>query len=87
MTAHLTPEERELIKLIADLPVAEEHKTRWDESIQQSGLTEELAEEIRKELTTAGGAEGLGQARYTTHLHNIIQHWRFSRQSKSFKKH
>ena len=88
MTAHQTPVERDLLKLIERLPLAEEEKSAWVESLQTDGLTEELAEEMRKRLST--GSEEGGQMSRTRHLSSlmlIIRRWRLERQSKTFKHH
>lgn len=83
MTSRLSAEERELLKLIQRLPVAPEKKSQWAENVNENGLTEGLAEELRKALLVAEGEKDnpLLRRRYTSQLLQIVQRWRLSRQT------
>jgi hypothetical protein len=50
MSVHNTQEERLLLKLVEEMPVAAEIKQGWIEQIKTYGHSEELAEEIRVKL-------------------------------------
>ena len=88
MAVRNTPEERQLIKMIGKMPVTDEDKKNWKEQIKSYGLNEELAEEIRVKLTTPSDKEDVAarQARYAIELARFIKRWRFSQQSRNFRK-
>ena len=88
MAQRISPEERQLLKLIEHLPVSTENRTRWSEEIQQSGFSEELAEEIRQALTTAPEGEQENEAvtrtRYMMEWTQVVKRWRLAYQSRHF---
>lgn len=91
MAIRNTPEEKQLLALIARMAAPEEDRVAWMENIHANGLSEELAEEMRQKLSAS--PEGENEANQTRRTRNlmdltrIIRQWRFSRQSKKFDKH
>ncbi|MCD4673228.1 MAG: hypothetical protein K8R77_11245 [Anaerolineaceae bacterium] len=83
MAFKISAEERQLVKLIRKMPLSEKDTKKWVETIQTSGLTIELAEEIRLKLTDAPeGAKNKVLA--TVELNTIVNHWRLASQKKNF---
>lgn len=83
MAFKISAEERQLIKLIKKMPVDPKETKKWVETIQESGLTIELAEEIRLKLADApDGAKNKMLA--TVELNKIVNHWRLTSQKKKF---
>jgi hypothetical protein len=84
MSVHNTQEERLLLKLVEEMPVAAEIKQGWIEQIKTYGHSEELAEEIRVKLEqhTEGEAGFTNRARYLMQLGNLTRRWRFASQKQ-----
>ncbi len=84
-----TQEERQLIKLVEQLPLADEEKTAWAERIRNGEMSAELAEEIRQKLAAEPENDERGQANRTRHLAELamlVKRWRLSSQSRNFTK-
>lgn len=86
-----TQEERQLIKLVEKLPLAEEEKNSWSERIRNGEMSAELAEEIRQKIATINEPDDdeRGQAnrtRYLAELAMIVKRWRLTSQSHNFTK-
>jgi hypothetical protein len=83
-------EERQLIKLIAKLPVTDEDKTAWLEQVQRGDMNEELAEIMRTRLNEpseeAAKEDGATRSRYLVELASAVRRWRLSNQSHNFGK-
>lgn len=90
MPVRNTPEEKQLLALIARMPVSQEDRISWMENIQSNGLSEGLAEEIHQKLSASAESESAAdQTRRTRNLitlTRIVRQWRLSRQSKKFDK-
>jgi hypothetical protein len=90
MAQKTTPEERQMIKLIEKINVPQEQKTGWVEAVQNSGLTEEVAEEIRQVLITPTENEQPPEAttrtRYMMEFSQLVKRWRLSYQSRHFNR-
>lgn len=90
MAVRNTPEEKQLLALIARMAVPEDDRVVWMENIQANGLSEGLAEEIRQKLSASpegeNEADQTRRARNLIDLTRIIRQWRLSRQSKRFDK-
>lgn len=91
MARTITQEERQLAKLVDQLPLPSEEKTNWAERIRNGEMSEELAGEIRDKITHLNEAEGdeRGQANRTRHLTELamlVKRWRLSSQSHNFGK-
>lgn len=88
MAHRTTPEERELLKLIAHMPFAEEQRKAWSETIETGGLTEELAGEIHKALAThqEGETDPSARTRLLPEVARLVNHWRLTQGSSKFHK-
>jgi hypothetical protein len=89
MAKGITQEERQMVKLVEQLPLPEEEKAGWSERIRNGEMSEDLANEIREKITGLHEAEGdqAGQAnrtRYLTELTMLVKRWRLARQSHNF---
>jgi hypothetical protein len=88
MPATKTPQTQKLLKLIEKAPFAAEDKTKWQDSLQEFGLTEELANEIHEKLSalaTDTFSSDWEKARFSMDLAAILRQWRMSQGSKQFK--
>ncbi len=85
-----TQEERQLVKLVEQLPVPDEEKNGWAERIRNGEMTPELAEEIRQKLAAPGEEQDdrvqATRARYLAELAMLVKRWRLSSQSRNFTK-
>jgi hypothetical protein len=82
-------EERQIIKLVEQLPLPEEEKTVWAERIRNGEMSEELADEIRQKITTIEEPQNdqrgqANRARYLSELAMLVRRWRLSSQSHNF---
>ena len=78
MAIHNTPEERQLIKLIQQMPVPDDEKNGWVAQIQESGLNEELVTQIRTKLTSDDKEDNLHKVSHFTEFTRIIKRWRLT---------
>ncbi len=79
---------KNFIKLIEKAPFTPEEKTKWQDSLQEFGLTEELANEIHEKLSalaTESFSSDWEKARFSMDLAAILRQWRMSQGSKQFK--
>ncbi|HMD88764.1 MAG TPA: hypothetical protein VKF38_06350 [Anaerolineaceae bacterium] len=80
MAVHNTVEEREMMKVIDHLPVADEEKQAWVKRIREEGLSEELLDEIQKKLTPAEDSENnLMRVQHTTEISRLARRWRLAK--------
>jgi organic radical activating enzyme len=80
MAINNSVEEREMMKLIDHLPVADEEKQTWTKRIRDEGLSEELVEEIQKKLTPDEDSENnLKRVQHTTEVSRIAKRWRLTK--------
>ncbi|NMC80658.1 MAG: hypothetical protein GYA59_14950 [Chloroflexi bacterium] len=87
MTAKITSEERQIVKLIEQVPVSDEEKQGWSERVYNEGFSEELGEEIRQKLTHLQTQENnLTAARLNIKMAGLVQRWRLARQTHNFGK-
>ena len=88
MAHRTTPEEREIIKLIAHMPFDEVQRTGWSDAIEAGGLTEELAAEIHKALAAPheGEADPAARARLLPDITRLVNRWRLTQGSSKFRK-
>jgi len=88
MPAKKTPQTHKLLKLIETAPFTTEDKTKWQESLQEFDLNEELATEIHEKLSalaTDSFSSDWEKARFSMDLTAILRQWRMSQGSKQFK--
>ena len=88
MAHRTTPEEREMIKLIARMPFDEAQRKGWSDTIEAGGLTEELAAEIHKALAEPheGEADPAARARLLPEITRLVNRWRLTQGSSKFHK-
>ena len=90
MPVHNTPEERQIIKLITKFPGKPEDHQHWIDAIQNGGLTEDVAEEIRLFLVTPPEGEAENDAVTRTRLAmeyvQLVKRWRLAYQSRHFSR-
>lgn len=88
MTHHLSTEDRQFLKLLERIPVEDGIKGTWNESIQTNGMTEEVAEEVRKHLTAVPENESepdeMARGRLLMEFTTLLKRWRLAYQSKHF---
>ena len=82
-------EERQIIKLVEQLPLPEEEKTNWVERIRKGEMSEALADEIRQKITAIEEPQNdqrgqANRARYLSELTMLVRRWRLSSQSHNF---
>ncbi len=82
-------EERQIIKLVEQLPFPEEEKTTWIERIRNGEMSEELADEMRQKITAIEEPQNdqrgqANRARYLSELAMLVRRWRLSSQSHNF---
>lgn len=91
MAHHLSPEEKQILKLVEKVTVDDETRKSWEEEIQANGLTEEIAEGIRKALSAVpeGEAENteMARGRLLIEFSTLVKRWRFADQSRHFGRH
>ena len=85
-----TPEERSIVKLLNQASLQEEQRAQWLNAIETHGFTEEIAEEIRKELTATPGerpdTEAVKHTRLVMEFTQLVKRWRMADQSKHFNR-
>ncbi len=88
MAVHNTVEEREIIKLIEKMPVADEQKQTWIAQIREVGMSEDLGKAIQQHLSEQEATEQNfpNRARMLQQLSNLIRSWRLAAQKKVFKR-
>ncbi len=88
MAHHLSPEEKQILKLVEKVAVPEETRKTWETEIQADGLTEEIAEGIRKALSTVPEGEvetsEMARGRMLMEFTSLVKRWRFAEQSRHF---
>jgi preprotein translocase subunit SecA len=88
MAHHSSAEERQIEKLIEEMPVSVDDRTRWNDSMRTDGMSEELAEEIHEALSKRIDGEEHDQAvtrmRYLINFTNLVKRWRLNNQSRHF---
>lgn len=87
MAIHNSPEERQIIKLLEKMPLAEADRKVWIDEIQGSGMTEELAAQIHERLTATGDEEHQihNRAVYVVEFSQAVRHWRLALGAKKFR--
>jgi hypothetical protein len=89
MTVNNTQEERLLMKLIDEMPMADEIKQGWCDQIKTHGLSEELAQEMHEKLAAHPEGENTfpNRARCMAQLANLTRRWRLTAQKQIGKHH
>jgi hypothetical protein len=76
MTVHNTNEEKQLMKLIDEMPVSSEKKQDWTGRIRTGGFNEELADEIHAGLAEHPEDNFPDRGRIMIQLNSIVHRWR-----------
>lgn len=86
MAIHNLAEERQVIKLLEKLAFVEAERQAWIDEIQSTGLTEELAEEIRQKLVAPveTGTATHNRSTAAVEFSQIVKRWRMVRGAKKF---
>jgi hypothetical protein len=89
MSGKLSQEEKQLKVLLEGFPVEESKRTEWIHTIDETGLSETLADEIRGGLTNLSQDEvdAVKRTRYLIRLNDIVRRWRLAQQVSKFSKH
>lgn len=88
MPTHKSPQSQKLIKLIGAIPFVAEDKARWESSLQENGITTELAEAIHQAITAIPAekfASEWQKAKDVMEITTLFKQWRMSEASKNFK--
>lgn len=87
MTVQNSPQEKQLMKALEKMPLPAEKSAAWIERIRSEGMSDELADEIRAELTAAQeGVDPVARTRALADLTRLVRQWRLGKGSKFFKK-
>jgi hypothetical protein len=88
MAAHNLPEEKQILKFIEKVPFASKKKKNWTDQIRETGFSQEIADEIHKDLTTPPkkGSEAPDLAHYNIEFTGLVNRWRLASQSRNFTK-
>jgi hypothetical protein len=82
MARHSTSEEQKLKTILQRLPFADEEKNRWIETLDDSGLNEDLAKEIQGQAAELPRAEeddvARRHARDVMEVNSLIRRWRLN---------
>jgi hypothetical protein len=88
MAHHLSPEEKQILKLVEKITTDDATRKTWEEEITTNGLTEEIAEGIRKALTAVPDGEQetteMTRGRLLIEFSTLVKRWRFAYQAKNF---
>lgn len=88
MAHHLSTEEKQFLKLVEKIPVEDSVRENWAQAIQTNGMTEDIAEEIRKVLTAVPEEESetteMARGRSLVEFMTLVKRWRLAYQSKNF---
>jgi hypothetical protein len=81
MSGKLSQEEKQLSVMLESFPVEENKRLEWIKTLNDSGLSEELAEEMRNVLSSVSeDIDAVKRTRYLIRLNEIIRRWRLTRQ-------
>jgi hypothetical protein len=90
MATHLINEEKQIIKLIEQLPLGERVTAKWVKTIEEESFNEELAKEIHDKITKAQEKDEENRAalgRFSMELAGLVRRWRMANQAQHFAKH
>lgn len=83
MAYKLSISDKQFNKWLEKVPLSDEKKTTWTDSLQQSGITEELVTDMQ---TAVSELEGSDRTRYLAELTLLIKQWRLAEQTKHFRR-
>ena len=81
MSVKLSQEEKQLRTMLEGFPVEENKRDEWIKRLEESGLSEELADELRSTLSNLSEeVDAVKRTRYLIRLNEIVRRWRLTRQ-------
>jgi hypothetical protein len=88
MAGKISKEEKQLKLLLEDFPLNDKKREEWMTNLGDNGLTEELVEVIRGEISNLSqdDVDAVKRTRYLIRLNEIVRRWRLSRQMGKFQK-
>jgi hypothetical protein len=91
MARHKTTEEQKLMTVLQRLPFADEEKATWIQTIDDSGLNEDLAKEIQHKAAELPRAEeedvAMRRGRDLIEVNNLIRRWRLNQNLPGNRRH
>lgn len=88
MSGKLLQEEKQLRVMLESFPIEEAKRNEWIKRLDDSGLSEELAEELRNALSNLSNeVDAVKRTRYLIRLNEIVRRWRLSRQLGKHTRH
>jgi len=88
MTVKNTQEEKQFKAMLESIPVESGKQLAWITTLDENGLSEELAEEVRSELSNLSQeqVDAVKRTRFLIRLNEIVRRWRLTRQMGKFTK-
>ena len=88
MTIKNTQEEKQFKAMLEMIPVESGKQLAWINTLNENGLSEELAEEVRSELSNLSqeNVDAVKRTRFLIRLNEIVRRWRLTRQMGKFTK-
>jgi hypothetical protein len=88
MARKISKEEKQLQVLLEGFPLEDKKREEWTISLNENGLSEELVEVIRDEISNLSqdDVDAVKRTRYLIRLNEIVRRWRLSRQMGKFQK-
>jgi len=83
MAYKLTTNDRQMIKWLEKIPVSDEVKKGLIDSINQTGLSDDMVDSIHKVVETLTGSD---HTRYLAELTQHVKQWRMSEQARHFRR-
>ncbi len=83
-----TQEEKQFKAMLESIPVESGKREAWIVTLNENGLSEEIAEEVRSVLSNLSQEEvdAVKRTRYLIRLNEIVRRWRLTRQMGNFTK-
>jgi hypothetical protein len=88
MSGKISQEEKQFKTLLESIPVEPAKSQAWISTLDENGLSEELAEEVRSQLTNLSqeDVDAVKRTRFLIRLNEIVRRWRLTRQMGNFTK-
>lgn len=81
-------EKQKILKFIQQVPFTEEDQKKWEKSLEENDISEDILEEMHKKLLEIPAdkfASDWARVKFSTELTTMIKHWRMGLASKHFK--
>jgi hypothetical protein len=88
MAGKISKEEKQLKVMLEGFPLDEKKRDEWIKTLEDNGLSEDLVESIRDEISNLSqdDVDAVKRTRYLIRLNEIVRRWRLSRQMGKFQK-